>query len=248
MIRPFWIAGILFTLSIFGIKVGLGAAGICYNKNLSLRRKSLFLSGIFTIYLLLFGGLYILVAHFQLLNYLDRFLEALRYGMLIHLLIASGLILWGVRLLLPPQGSNICDYRGSFLLIFPCPVCATAILLTLSFGYSLFSISLSATTGILLGVFLGISLLTLLTTIPFRRKIIDSTGSFIGITMLIVAAYFLLTIIIAPIYQETLDVYNLASRNAEGGTQDSMSLLAILATVTILFGIGFFRNLLKTKE
>ena len=249
MIRSLWILGILIALSTFGIKVGLGASTVLYNRSVSGMKKFLFLSGAFIIYLLLFFSLYTLTTHFQLLKYLDRFLEVLRYGMLAHLFIALGLLVWGVRLLLfSGQHSTVSSQRAAFLLIFPCPVCATVILLTLSLDYSLFLFPLLSTTGLLFGVFLSISLVTILMLFPFRRQIGTVDSSFLGLVMVIVALYFLLTVIIAPIYQEVQDIYHLASQSTVNVPLSLKSFLVLLVTVTALFGVGFFRQYIQKNK
>ncbi len=262
MIESLWIAGILIALSTFGIKVGLGASAICYNRIISGRRKFFFLSGIFLLYLLLFFSLYSLTTHFQLLNYLDRFLQVLRYGMVIHLLIALGLILWGVSLLLRQapllqrkrNNHALCNSshdqapQEALLLVFPCPVCATVILLTISLAHSVFPFSLLSTTGLLFGTFFIISLATVAVLFPFRRQIGKADSSFLGLVMVIVALYFFLTVLIAPIYQEAQDVYRLASRSMENTSIDLRSFLVLSAIVAVLFSVGFFSQYRKTNS
>ena len=262
MIKSLWIAGILIALSTFGIKVGLGVAAICYNRIIPGRRKFFFLSGIFLLYLLLFFSLYTLTTHFQLLNYLDRFLQILRYGMVIHLLIALGLIFWGVNLLLRQapllqkerSDCALCSPshnqapQEALLLILPCPVCATVILLTISLAHSVFPFALLSTTGLLFGTFFIISLATVAILFPFRRQIGKADSSFLGLVMVIVALYFFLTVLIAPIYQEAQDVYRLASQNTGNTPLDLKSFLILLVTVATLFSVGFFSQCRKTNS
>lgn len=249
MIKSLWIVGILIALSTFGVKVGLGAAAVVYSKAIPGRKKFFFLSGVILLYLLLFFSLYILTTHFRLLSYLGRFLEVLRYGMLIHIFIALGLLFWGVRLLLPVnQQIASHSHRGAFLLIFPCPICATVILLTLSLAYSLFSFPLLSTTGFLFAVFLSVSLVTILISFPFRRQIGSANSSFLGLTMIAVAIYFFFTALIAPIYQETLDVYRLASQTTGNTSLDLKSFLILLVTVTTLFSTGFLSEYRKNSN
>ena len=247
MIKFLWIAGILIALSTFGIKVGLGASAICYNRIIPGRRKFFFLLGIFLLYSFLFFSLYSLTAQFQLLNYLDRFLQVLRYGMVIHLLIALGLIFWGVNLLLR-QAPLLQRERSSqapqeaLLLVFPCPVCAVVILLTISLAHSVLPFSLLHTTGLLFGIFFIISLATVAMLFPFRRQIGKADSSFLGLVMVIVALYFFLMVLIAPVYQEAQDVYRLASRNTGNPSLDLKSFLILLSVVAAFFSIGFFRQ------
>ena len=248
MIKSLWIAGIIIALSTFGIKVGLGTAAVLYSRAIPGRKKFLFLSGIVSIYFLLFFSLYALTRHFQLLNYLDQFLQILRYGMVIHIIIALGLVLWGVKLLLSHnQQLTHNSFKGAILLIFPCPICAIVIFLTLSLAYNLFSFSLFFTTGLLLGIFLGVSLVTALITFPFRQHISKAGSSFLGLVMVMVAIYFLLIVLIAPIYQETQEIYQLASKTSGNIPLDLKPFLVSLAIVVILFSIGFFLQYRKVN-
>ena len=253
MIKSLWIAGILIALSTFGIKVGLGASAICYNGIISGRRKFFFLSGIFLLYSFLFFSLYSLTVQFQLLNYLARFLQVMRYGMVIHLLIALGLILWGVNLLLR-QAPLLQRERTSqapqeaLLLVFPCPVCATVILLTISLAHSVFPFSLLSTTGLLFGTFFIISLATVAILFPFRRQIGKADSSFLGLVMIIVALYFFLVVLIAPIYQEAQDVYHLASQNTGNTSLNLKSFLVLSAIAAVLFSTGFLSEYRKNSN
>ena len=241
MIKSLLITGIIIALSIFGIKTGLGIAPLLYDGSIPVRKKLIFLTGILFIYLVIFLGLYALVTHFQLLNYLDHFLEAMRYGILIHLFVASGLIVWGIKLLLS-AGSDTSgnSQKGILLLILPCPVCITVILLTLSLAYSTFSISLASTTLLLFGIFSTIAFLVVLMLFPFRRQIGKTDSSFLGLVMIMVSTYFFLTVLIAPAYQEIQDVYSLASQNTGNTTFNLKSFLILMSSAVILFSAGYF--------
>ena len=241
MIKSLLITGIISALSIFGIKTGLGMAPLVYDRSIPVRKKLLFLAGILLVYFLLFFGLYALTVRFQLLNYLDHFLEIMRYGILPHLFVASGLILWGIKLLLSAgSGSSGNSRNGILLLILPCPVCAMVILLTLSLAYSTFSISLVSTTMLLFGIFSTIAFLVVLILFPFRRQIDKTNSSFLGLVMIMVSTYFFLTLLIAPVYQEIQDVYGLASQNAGNTTFNLKSFLILMLTAVILFSAGYF--------
>lgn len=71
-----------------------------------------------------------------------------------------------------------------------------------------------------------------------NRQIIRSSG----LTMVLAAIYFLLTLLITPIYHQTQDIYRLASQGQTGNSLDLKSLLVILIIFVILFTVGFFRQ------
>lgn len=157
MLRQLWVTGVLVAFSVFGIKVGLGLGAQIYNKAVPIGKRILIMGGSLFVYLILFFCLYYVITHFNLLNYLDQFVNVLQYGMLLHLAVAVGLLIWGGKLVLEKPGKQeSLPFRTSLLLILPCPVCATVILLNLTLAYSLFDLSPLLTTLTLFGIFSGI--------------------------------------------------------------------------------------------
>lgn len=239
MLKQLWITGILVAFSVFGIKVGLGLGAQIYNRSVPLGKKVIFLVGCFFIYLILFFCLYYVITHFNLLNYLDRFVNMLQYGMLLHLAVALGLLLWGGKLLLQnPAENKHLPLRASLLLILPCPVCATVILLNLTFAYSLFTLSPLLTTLTLFALFSGIIILALGLIFPFRHKI-GSGNSFLGMAMVLVSLYFLITVIIAPIYPEIKSAFAMAISNSPVNQIDHVH-TAILGVIVFILGCAGF--------
>ena len=244
MLKQLWITGVLVAFSVFGIKVGLGMGAQIYNRTVPLGKKTVFLVGCFFIYLILFSCLYYVITHFNLLTYLDHFVNMLQYGMLIHLAVALGLLLWGGKLLLQnPAEHKHLPFRASLLLILPCPVCATVILLNLTLAYSLFALSPLLTTLTLFALFSGIIIVTSAIIFPFRHKI-GSGGSFLGLSMTLVALYFLFTVIIAPIYPEIKATFAMAVSNSPVNQIDPFR-TAILGVIVFTLGCaGFIRTYL----
>ena len=239
MLKQLWATGILAAFSVFGIKAGLGLGARLFHNGISSRRKLLFAAISFFVYFLLFFSMHCLISGFQLTEYLDRLIEMLQYGMLLHFTVAVGLLLWGARLLLVKSG-KVLPSKGSLLLIVPCPVCATVILLNLSLAGALFDLPLTLTTLLLFGLFLGIITATLGVMLIFRRRI-QSTETFLGLSMAVVALYFLFTVMIAPIYPEIEAAFNMAASNSPNG-QIEKGPLIILATTAFIFGVaGFLR-------
>ena len=239
MLKQLWITGILVAFSVFGIKVGLGLGAQIYNRTVPLSKKVIFLVGCLFIYLLLFFCLYYVITHFNLLNYLDHFVNMLQYGMLLHLAVALGLFLWGGKLLLQnPAEHKHLPFRASLLLIVPCPVCATVILLNLTLAYSLFTLSPLLTTLTLFALFSGIIILALGLIFPFRHKI-GSGNSFLGMAMVLVSFYFFITVIIAPIYPEIKPAFTMAASNSPVNQIDHVH-TAILGVIVFILGCAGF--------
>ncbi|OPX40925.1 MAG: hypothetical protein B1H13_04860 [Desulfobacteraceae bacterium 4484_190.3] len=172
MIKEFWITGVLIAFSVFGIKVGLGLAPHMYGRLISVQKKVMVLAGAFLTYLALFFSLSCLITHFNLMNYLDQFTNMLRYGMLLHLAVAMGLLFWGAKLLLqnPGEGKNSSLAPG-LLLVLPCPVCAVVILLNLALSCSLFNFPPFLTTLILFGSLVSLYFLISIIAAPIYPEI-----------------------------------------------------------------------------
>jgi len=172
IIKEFWITGVLIAFSVFGIKVGLGLAPHMYGRLISVQKKVMVLAGAFLTYLALFFSLSCLITHFNLMNYLDQFTNMLRYGMLLHLAVAMGLLFWGAKLLLqnPGEGKNSSLAPG-LLLVLPCPVCAVVILLNLALSCSLFNFPPFLTTLILFGSLVSLYFLISIIAAPIYPEI-----------------------------------------------------------------------------
>ncbi len=242
MLKQLWITGVLVAFSVFGIKVGLGLGAQIYNKTVSIGKRIIFIGGSLFVYLILFFCLYSVITHFNLLNYLDQFVNMLQYGMLLHFAVALGLLLWGGKLLLqnPAEHSHL-PFRASLLLILPCPVCATVILLNMTFAYSLFDLSPVLTTLTLFALFSGIIIVTCAIIFPFRHKI-GSGNSFLGLSMTLIALYFLFTVIIAPIYPEIKAAFAMAVSNSPVNQVDHVHTSILGIIVFILGCAGFIKT------
>ncbi len=242
MLENLWLTGVLVSFSVFGVKVGLGLGSQLYNNTLSIGRKAALLAISLFVYMLLFACIYFIIGQFNLLNYLEQFMGFVRYGMVLHLVIATGLLAWGVKLLAnkPCIGTN-CSDKAPLLLIMPCPVCATSIFLNLTFARSFSPMTPWATTAIMFGIFTAVILLTVAVIYPFRKKI-GADNSFLGISMCLISLYFFITIIIAPIYPKVKSVFAMASSNAAVNGSDNFHIAIFTGAVAILITAGFIKN------
>ncbi|MBC2694105.1 MAG: hypothetical protein HF982_02255 [Desulfobacteraceae bacterium] len=248
MLKQLWITGILLAFSVFGIKVGLGLGAQIYNRTVPIGKKIIFVVGCLFIYLILFFCLYYVITHFNLLNYRDQFVNMLQYGMLLYLAVALGLLLWGSKLLLQnPAEHNHFSLRAGLLMILPCPVCVTVILLNLTLAYSLFTLSPFLTTLTLFALFSSIIFITTTIIFPFRHKI-GSWNSFLGLSMTSIALYFLLTVIMAPIYPEIRAAFTMAASNSPISQIDFFH-TAILGVIIFILGCaGFMKTYFAKGE
>ncbi|MDI6773851.1 MAG: DUF2162 family putative transporter [Verrucomicrobiota bacterium] len=242
MIETFWIVGCLIALSSFGIKVGLGLAAALFDDTAPFSRRWGFLAAVFGIYAAVFVCVYLTAKWTSLPALFGFLIGAARYGMWIHIGLAFALLAWGVVLLRGPscvRGHSGAS-RGRWLLVMPCPVCATVILGAGLVGRQLFLLPAGIVSLLLGAMFLGLALLAVLAALPFRRQIAAARDTFMGVVMTIAAVFFLLTILVAPIYMETREVFTLArqaKKDTAPGQTDTLMLTGISAA---LFAIGFF--------
>jgi len=221
-----WIGGMLFTLSIFAVKVGfgLGFGGMRW-KGISL---------ILVSYLLLFVLITLLSEH------LIRVMEpVLRKGPYLHALMAVGMIAWGIYLIKRStvRGQKSLVTHHSLLLLIPCPVCLTAI--TFSTWAALSVIKLPAS---LVGVGLGITFIAL--SLSFfsltRLKKAKSPEINLGLSMMGIGLYFLASLFLPAKIEEAKGVYR--SFIAEGNGIDISDSIGVFVLLFAAILIGFFAN------
>lgn len=241
--KQLWIIGILAALGVFGIKVGLGLGTQIYRRSITTGQKMIRLLSTLGVYLLLFVCLHFLISHFNLLDYLDQGMNMVGYGMFlpVAVAVAAGLLFWGITLLLqqPPEERTSSGW-ADYLLILPCPVGATVILLNLTLAYSFFTLSHLSTTLIIFAFFSAIIVVTLGLIYPFRNKI-GANNSFLGITMTLMGLYILCIIIITPIYPEIKAAFAMASSNNPVNQLDTFYTALFFIIAVILVGAGFIK-------
>lgn len=176
-----WTVGMLFSLGIFAVKVGLGLG--CGN---------------FTIK----GIVFTLIGYMALFMVIAWAAEGLREltapllqkGPWMHTLSAAGLIVWGMVVLFtetrgrqPGQSTPPSGCRGaSLLLLVPCPICLSAMTFT-----TWAALNAIKQPPLLLGLYLGLafSLMVLLVTIACKVRT-DRSLVPLGMAMIVVGLYF----------------------------------------------------------
>ena len=241
MFKQLWISGILGAFLVFGIKIGVGLGVRINHPNIPTSKKWIFSGGAVLAYLLLFVGMYALITGCNLFDYLDRIAKAVQYGMVIHFVLALGLFVWGVVLLVSQQDHGHASLGPGLLLVIPCPVCATVILLNLSLAFSVFPMAPAITTLVLFACFMTCILLTLVLVTLYRHRI-ASMDDFLGLSMVLIALYFVLTVLIAPIYPEIKAAYQMASSNASVGQFEAIPFLILAGSAVVLGISGFYRS------
>lgn len=248
MFKELWISGVVMAFLSFGIKTGMGIGARLFGSQASRSASLIFTAGTMLSYLVLFFALHAVVTHLDLLNYLDQLTSLMRYGMLVHLAVALGLMIWGVRLLIGPvRHKETASLGVGLFMVLPCPVCATVILLNVTLALSLSSLTPAATTTTLFALFFAIVMATLLVLYLFRGKM-GVDNAFIGAAMVLISLYFFTTVIIAPIYPKIKPAFAMAASNNPVKDIDLLPILFLAGVTLALSGFGFARVYLKKGE
>lgn len=232
------IIGVLMSIGIFAVKSG---AGIGYRLVRQPRwvGKMVVLLLFAVAYAVLFGlvaGVLGVLDPVRHLNAVQAFLQS---GMLVHMVLAGVMMLWGVVLLKRAPAERTTS-RGWLLLALPCPVCAAVILFSAAFLVSFFPDHLLRVISGLYGVFVLIGLLTAAAVGLYHHcGARRGPESFLGGVMLLVAAYFCLSVTVMPQFADLDKVYRLAGYGPETIPSDPLALpLAAGLSLAFVFGWG----------
>ena len=208
--------GLTLSLGVFAFKAAAGEYFYCALP-VPPRHKVFFL--------LLNTGLYTAVFYvsFLLLERIDLFRLAgsaaafLKAGTFLHMLLAAGLLLWGVKLLCRGPGAAPDGdlSRGWLLLTLPCPVCASAIFLASAFALMLFPEAGGLLRRSVPAAFLAANAFFLLLLFRAGRFFRIPPLRLTGNVMMGTGLYFLLLLLIAPRFQDADKLY--AAALATGG-------------------------------
>ena len=155
-------------------------------------------------------------------------------------------MIWGV-LLLRGNGKSAQSKHAWIALMVPCPVCITVIFLSLSFLISYFpeAVHLAAFSAYL--AFMGIVTATIIIMALWRYTAESAPESTMGTAMVLIAIYFLLSIIILPQFGNVGSIYRLAAYKAETERMGITELLLFTSIITAFFVWGFIRMTKKVK-
>lgn len=230
------ILGVIFGIGLFAVKSGVGLSYLVSRRE-RFRGKILALLLFAGIYGLLFGMTALVLHHIDPVRHLAAIQTFLQSGMLVHMVMAGLMAIWGVVLLKRHHTPGAMS-RGWLLLVVPCPVCAAVILFSAAFVVSLFPDSRESVIWGLYLVFVLISLSTMGILRLLRRRMVQPSEAFLGGAMLLMAVYFILSVTVMPQFADLDSVYRLACYHAEKvpGNFFGTVLLAIVAVSA--FGTG----------
>ncbi len=234
------ILGVIFTLGIFAVKSGIGLFYLLSDKS-----KKRFIIVSFTIfsYFFLFSVSYLILNKINILNYFSYFEKFLKTGMLLHFILAVGMLWWGISVLTKLEENS----KAYIMLIFPCPLCSIVIFLSISFlikfiGKYDFSYNMVFFAGFTMLQIFTVILLKIFSKIFKIKKVNDM----LGYSLIAVGCYFLITYCFAPAFSQVNKIYRLANYSKIHFVLKKHDLLIVLlAGILILSGFLFNKRRIK---
>lgn len=229
--------GILFSIGIFAIKSGVGLSYF-FQRKMKLKKKLAALLLYAGGYLFIFLGVFHILKHLNFLQYFEIIRNMMESGMLIHVIMATFMAVYGFMLLKRPPNQSPA-MSGWLILVLPCPVCLTAILFSVAFLLAYFP---EAGKTAVLTTYAGFLLINFLTVILMNAWSVGSRSTpetILGAAMLMISVYFLLSVVIMPQFGDIDKIYRLALYKGEQPAMPARSFWLFSALITISFAIGF---------
>lgn len=222
-----WIGGMLFSLGIFALKVGLGLGyGRVGSKGIALT-----LGGYMGLFML------IAVAAERLMRVLQPILAK---GAWLHTLLAAGMIAWGMVVILGRRHEHQADrqrerpLRARLLMLVPCPVCLTA--MTFSIWAALNTIKLPPLlTGLCLGS--AFALMALLVALVAKPRSGAASETSLGMAMIVVGLYFIASLFLPAKIEAARGMYS--SFITENSMAQSTDATGVMIFILLLALAGY---------
>lgn len=233
-----WMLGTLFSLGIFAVKVGFGLGyGRFGTKGIILTLMG---------YVLLFVAIALVSG-----KLMELAMPILKKGPYIHLLMAAGMIVWGVYMLrgghhaAPETPASIGEnaFKSSLLLIVPCPVCLSA--MSFSTWTALGALAMPPTlVGLGLGAAFAVLSLVFLLLSRFGKSAHPDAS--LGLAMVAIGLYFIGSLLLPAKIEEGRAMY--ASFTATGGGADASNVAGTLLILGAALAMGYIIRLKGHKQ
>lgn len=237
------ILGLFMSTAAFSLKAGGGLAYLFVQKP-GLGKKAALGAVFAAVYGLVFGLCAIILLTFNLPRHMDMLQTFFKSGMTIHFILALLISVWGIRLLL--RNHNDFHVSKAWLpLVVPCPVCFSVILLSCSFLAAMFPGNRIVFAELYAG-FIAVSLIFATLFAAFIRHP-ENAHRFLGMLMLYIAAYFMLSVIIIPQFADLEKVYRISSSVNEPSTLTNEHLVVLTICLAALLS-GFAASLIHALK
>ncbi|MBP5673467.1 MAG: hypothetical protein J6X49_13840 [Victivallales bacterium] len=229
--------GLLLSMGMFAVKAAVGG---WHCMALHGKRRPWLLLALLVPYLLLFEAAHWTLRTIGLASLSEFSLKYFGLGVILHLLMCVGLVIWGYKLLTHPDTHCHSD-RSWLLLAIPCPVCASAILLACVMAQLLLP---NASQPLRFGLPLVFTILYLATFAGlwlFHRISGTSALHLAGWMMLLIAAYFVLLLMMSPQWTQLDRIHAVASHSIPPSFSGT-AFWSLLAVFALAFMTGLLRS------
>lgn len=240
--------GLVCSLGVFAIKAG---AGLAYVEKTSASRitKALFPVCMMGAYAGIFLISWYVATTMDMVHQFNRITAFFQSGLLVHFLMAGGMLVWSYTLLASNQEKPVGRRSYGWIpLVMPCPVCAAAIFVTTCFMIALFPGDASWTVVKSYSLFAGVTVVTAVVFGTVMRLSATSAERVLGIIMLFTALYFLVSLLVVPHSSDLDRVYRLAAYSTTEDQHNRRALPALIAISSLALGAGFVGQMLKQRS
>ncbi len=239
------IVGVLLAVSVFAAKSGIGIYYLTANMKVKTGRALIF-AGSALSYGLLFAGAFFLLEWLNHISLFPLFNKILKYGMPLHFILAFGMLVWSVYLL--KRNHTRQSSKAYLLLVIPCPVCMTVILLITAFVIAYFPKHSGSVLVGTFGIYLVIQMGVTLVLSRLQSVIRITSDRILGWGMLLIASYFILTVLIAPQMGGLNKIYRIANYKGDVELLKLNWVIAVWLTIATTFFAGLIFRMLKLKR
>jgi predicted transporter len=229
--------GLVFALGMFSVKSGCGISYLLSART-TLAGKAVVFAVVTLTYLGLFLGSWYVSSKIDLISHFNSLKTLFGSGMVLHVLIAGGTLVWAVSLLRTDEARHTKSF-GWIALVVPCPVCASVIFFVTGFLVAFFPDNSFSAVMAAYAVYLVITLLTIF-LVSLSSKLAEATPErTLGLAMLFVSAYFLVSVLVAPHFGELERIYRIARHTAKESPGNPNEAVTVVFILVAAFATGF---------